>query len=132
MSKSTIVSIRNGYRPRAAICCSAPTYAKINLEAGHLGAFLGASAPVYVNGFAQAALGLGLSDFTDTDFLEINLSLHGTFSNGGATASLYVDTGDSFSTYQMSCGPYYSRTTVDPARRMEPSRPSFLSRMWTL
>jgi hypothetical protein len=96
-----------------AMCSESPPYGSAtsvtDIDAGHLGAFLGASAPGYVNGFAQGLVGLSLSDFTDTDFLEIDFSLHGTFSNGGATASVYVDTGDSFTTYQISCGPYYEQ-----------------------
>src|SRR5438128_7071361 len=37
--------------------------------AGHLGAFLGASAPGYVNGFAQILIGLALTGMTEDDFL---------------------------------------------------------------
>ena len=101
-----------------AMCSESPSYGSAtsvaDIDAGHLGAFLGASADGYVNGFAQSVAGLSLSDFTDTDFLEVDFSLHGTFSNGGATASLYVDTGDSFTTYQISCGPYYEQNYSRP------------------
>lgn len=96
-----------------ATCSESQSYgsasAVTDIDSGHLGAFLGDSAPGYVNGFAQGLIGMSLSDFTDSDFLEIDFSLNGTFSNGGATASVYVDTGDSFTTYQNSCGPYYEQ-----------------------
>jgi hypothetical protein len=96
-----------------AMCSESPSYGSAtsvtDIDSGHLGAYLGASAEGYVNGFAQGVVGLSLSDFTDADFLEIDFSLHGTFSNGGGTASIYVDTGDSFTTYQISCGPYYEQ-----------------------
>ena len=97
-----------------ATCSESPSYGSAttitDIGSGHLGAALIANSQGYVSGFAQGVIGLSLSDMTDTDFLEIDFSLHGTFSNGGATASLYVETGEgSFTTYQNSCGPYYEQ-----------------------
>ena len=94
--------------PTFATCSESHSYGSAasvaDAGAGHLGAYLGASAPGYVNGFAQMLLGVALNDFTAVDFLEVDISLQGSFSQGGATASLYVDTGDSFSATQISCG----------------------------
>ncbi len=72
---------------------------------GHLGAFVGASGPGYVSAGAEVLVNLAISDATDTDFLEVDFTLDGSFNNGGATASLYVDDGNSISTTQLACGP---------------------------
>ena len=104
--------------PTFATCSESHSYGSAasvaDAGAGHLGAYLGASAPGYVNGFAQFLMGLDLNGFTDADFLEIDMSLKGTFSAGGATASLYFDTGDSFSANSISCGSGILQTTGSP------------------
>jgi len=65
--------------------------------AGHLGALVGATAPGFVTSLAQVGVGLALNDLTSDDFLQIDMSLHGSFTNApgnGANVSLIIDDGN--------------------------------------
>lgn len=71
---------------------------------GHVGAAVSASSQGYVAGGAGLTIAMNLQDFTDADVMEIDMSLQGSFYNGGAIASLFVDDGNSITTYAIACG----------------------------
>lgn len=75
-----------------------------DVGSGHVGASVGASAPGFVTAIGQIVVNLDLKDFTDQDLLIIDMSLAGSFNNGGAIASLFVDDGNSVTTYAIACG----------------------------
>lgn len=71
---------------------------------GHVGAAVGANSPGFVSAGAGIFIAMNLQDFTDADVMEVDMSLQGSFYNGGAIASLFVDDGNSITTYAISCG----------------------------
>jgi hypothetical protein len=77
--------------------------------AGHLGALVGVSQQGFVGATASMNVGLALQDMTEDDFLEIDMSLHGSFTNApgnGARVDMYVDNGDSLYTVSIGCNLY--------------------------
>jgi PEP-CTERM motif len=101
-------TICNHVAPLFATCSDSNSVgsgsAVADVLSGHLGAAVGANAPGFVSAFAQATVIMSLQDFTDADVMEIDMSLHGSFNNGGANAFLHVDDGNSITTYGVSCG----------------------------
>ncbi len=86
--------------------------------AGHLGVLAGYTAPTYIGSTAYMGLGLALNDMTSDDFLQIDMSLHGSFTNApgnGASVSLTIEDGDSIiGVPSIGCNFYNAQTTGDP------------------
>lgn len=77
--------------------------------AGHLGALVGVTAQGFVGATAYMHVSLALQDMTADDFLEVDMSLHGSFTNApgnGARVDMNVDNGDSLYTVSIGCNFY--------------------------
>jgi hypothetical protein len=77
--------------------------------AGHLGVLSAITANTFAGATAAMSIGLALNDMTEDDFLEIDMSLHGSFTNApgnGAAVSLSIDNGDSINTVSIGCNYY--------------------------
>jgi hypothetical protein len=76
-----------------------------DVDAGHLGVFVSVAPGGFANADAAVYLQLSFQDMTATDLLEMDMSIHGTFTNGGANVTFYVDDGtDIHNLGQLSCG----------------------------
>jgi hypothetical protein len=77
--------------------------------AGHLGVLASATAQTFIGSTATLFIGLALNDMTADDFLQIDMSLHGSFTNApgnGAAVSLSIDDTNSISTVGIGCNLY--------------------------